>query len=268
MPTEMGSSLRGHPREWVEFAGDTGIGILKAALGPISRSSGRWTVATRAHGGTGLGLPSAAGRPNAGGDHCREREGKGSTFVFSIPAARESRARAEPQAPTAETQPRPGEKLVSASTTIPMWSTCSRRTWLDAGYRVIGAGSGEEVERRAGFGRAPSLDIVMPEPTAGKCFTREDRPLIRDILSSSSRLSTRRNRFSAGRRRLRCHRSTVRPDHRSVVGGWRILVVDDDRTWQAGPPAAGGRGVHDRLRLRRHRRARAHRPSASERDPP
>ena len=243
--TEMGSiTLRGHHLgERVEFAvADTGIGIPKAALGLIFEEFRQVdSGATRAHGGTGLGLSisSRLARMLGGEIIVESEEGKGSTFAFSIPlrlASSPERA-PKPQAPTpAETQPRPGEKLVLAIDDDPNVVYLLKENLADAGYRVIGAGSGEEGLEKARRlrPRAITLDIVMPGTDGWQVLhALKTDPLIRDIpVILISVVDQKELGF-----RLGAADYVVKPFDREaliatvarvVPDGRRILVVDDD----------------------------------------
>jgi PAS domain S-box-containing protein len=159
----------------VELAvADTGIGIPEAALEKIFEefhqvSSG----AVRAHGGTGLGLAISRrlARMLNGDITVASSEGTGSIFKITIPVrlagAPELRppAAAVPAAPagTAEAS-EPGEKLVLVIDDDPNVVYLLKENLADAGYRVIGATSGEEGLQKARElrPRAITLDIVMP----------------------------------------------------------------------------------------------------------
>ena len=172
------------PRERVELAvADTGIGIPKAALGSVPRSSGRWTV-TAISGrtvGAPSGLPSAAGSPE-----CWRRitveseEGKGSTFALQHPPTAREFARARAEAAGAHPRRDPaqarGEARARHRRRSRMSSTCSRRTWpmpatASSARRERGRGAQKKAPQ-ASAARHHSRYRHRREPTAGKCFTR------------------------------------------------------------------------------------------------
>ena len=244
--TEMGSiTLRGHhhgERVAVCRGRYPGVGIPKAALGLIFEEFRQVdSGATRAHGGTGLGLPisSRLARMLGGEIIVESEEGKGSTFTFSIPlrlASSPERA-PKPQAPTsAETQPRPGEKLVLAIDDDPNVVYLLKENLADAGYRVIGAGSGEEGLEKARRlrPRAITLDIVMPGTDGWQVLhALKTDPLIREY-SRHPHLVVDQKELGF---RLGAADYVVKPFDREaliatvariVPDGRRILVVDDD----------------------------------------
>ncbi len=175
--TEAGSiTLRGRCLgERVELAvADTGSGIPKAALELIFEEFHQVdSGAARAHTGTGLGLTISRRLARMlGGDITVESEvGEGSTFTVTIPVrlagtpelklkASAARAPAAAEAPL-----RPGEKLVLAIDDDRNVLHLLKENLAEAGYRVIGAESGQEGLQKARElrPRAITLDIIMPD---------------------------------------------------------------------------------------------------------
>ena len=175
--TEAGSiTLRAHHYgERVDLAvADTGIGIPKAALELVFEEFRQVGDGLgRARGGTGLGLAISRrlARMLGGEITVTSEQGQGSTFTVTIPvrlAANAPELKPKPQsaaAPGAGHIPsRPREKLVLAIDDDPSVVYLLNENLADAGYRVIGAGSGEEGLQKARALRpcAITLDIVMP----------------------------------------------------------------------------------------------------------
>jgi PAS domain S-box-containing protein len=244
--TEAGSiTLRGRILgSRIELAvSDTGIGIPKSALGLIFEEFRQVDGgATRAHGGTGLGLSISyrLAEMLGGKITVESEEGKGSTFMLEIPQrcpiAPElkptPRAASAPAAPL----PRPGEKFVLAIDDDPNVICLLQENLGDAGYRVIGAGSGEEglAKARELQPLAITLDVIMPGVDGWQVLhALKTDPLTRDIpVILLSIIDQKELGF-----RLGATDYMVKPFDRDALisavaraapEGRRILVVDDD----------------------------------------
>jgi signal transduction histidine kinase/CheY-like chemotaxis protein len=245
--TETGSiTLRGRSlEERVEVAvADTGSGIPKAALELIFEEFSQVDGGPeRGQKGTGLGLTISRRLARLlGGDITVESElGEGSTFTITLPVrlagapelkpARSARAPAAPEAPI-----RPGEKIVLAIDDDRNVLHLLRENLADAGYRVIGAESGEEGLQKARElkPRAITLDIMMPDIDGWQVLhTLKTDPVTRDIPVI---LLSIVDRTDLGFR-LGAADYLVKPfDSKALIGAVarvaphcrRILVVDDD----------------------------------------
>jgi CheY-like chemotaxis protein/anti-sigma regulatory factor (Ser/Thr protein kinase) len=156
---------------------DTGTGIPASALAFIFEEFRQVDDGSmRAHKGTGLGLSiSRRLAMLLGGEIVVESElGVGSTFTLTIPmnlkvvqgpAVFRPSFSIAPQASSSEDGPlKPNEKLVLAIDDDPDVIYLLKENLADAGYRVVGAQSGEEGLRKARE-LAPfaiTLDIIMP----------------------------------------------------------------------------------------------------------
>ena len=156
---------------------DTGAGIPASALAFIFEEFRQVDDgSTRTHKGTGLGLSiSRRLAMLLGGEITVESElGVGSTFTLAIPmnlkvvpspAVSRPSFPIAPQASSAEDGPlKPNERLVLAIDDDPDVIYLLKENLADAGYRVVGAQSGEEGLRKARelTPFAITLDIIMP----------------------------------------------------------------------------------------------------------
>ena len=150
---------------------DTGIGIPQDALELIFEEFRQVdSSSTRKHGGTGLGLSISRhfARLLGGDIAVRSTLGVGSTFTVTLPCHHEpvtSAARA-PAAPAREdlaTHPKDG-KVILTIDDDPDAIYLLRENLTEAGYRVVGALSGQEGLQKARELRpfAITLDIMMP----------------------------------------------------------------------------------------------------------
>jgi two-component system cell cycle sensor histidine kinase/response regulator CckA len=109
-------------------------------------------------GATGLGLATSLAivRDHQGSIECRSEEGRGTTFIVSLPRSREPvlvlRSGRESEPP----QRRVGVLLVDDEVAI---RNAVGQVLQDAGIRVIGAGSGAEALAR--LAQEPEIDVVM-----------------------------------------------------------------------------------------------------------
>jgi signal transduction histidine kinase/CheY-like chemotaxis protein len=243
--TENGSiTLRGRGLgERVEVSvADTGSGIPKAALELIFEEFRQVEGSPeRVHKGTGLGLTISRRLARLlGGDITVESElGVGSTFTITLsvrPVGQHERKPVARAPATPEASVRPAEKLVLAIDDDRNVLHLLQENLADAGYRVIGAESGQEGLRKARElkPRAITLDIIMPDIDGWQVLhTLKSDPATRDIPVI---LLSIIDRTDLGFR-LGAADYLVKPfDSEALIGAVarvaphcrRILVVDDD----------------------------------------
>jgi CheY-like chemotaxis protein len=160
-------------QNWILFEViDTGIGIAEEALSRIFEEFQQAdTSTTRQYGGTGLGLSISRHLARLlGGDLiATSSPGAGSTFALMLP----SHYRGQPAPPAAtriddrapeQASRSAGQRVVLAIDDDPDAIELIQEDLADAGYRVIGARSGDEGVRQARALRpyAITLDIMMP----------------------------------------------------------------------------------------------------------
>jgi CheY-like chemotaxis protein len=176
--TEAGTITIGARRHGAQVAiavADTGIGIPPDQLELVFEEFRQVdSSSTRQYGGTGLGLSISRRLAQLlGGDiTLASTPGVGSTFTLTVPL----RHAAAPEAPVelpvgaATEAPEPaaraaGGRLVLAIDDDPDVILLLKENLADAGYRVVGAGSGAEGLRLARELKpsAITLDIIMPD---------------------------------------------------------------------------------------------------------
>jgi len=183
--TEAGTvtvAVQRRDREITMAVADTGIGIPPHALGLIFEEFRQAdSSTTRKYGGTGLGLSISRHLARLlGGDITVESTvGVGSTFTVTLPlryeaaqpiprvtvvgagAGRPVNSKSEP---AGEPAPQPEQRVVLAIDDEPDVLYLLRENLAEAGYRVIGATSGEEGLQQAKALKpfAIILDIMMP----------------------------------------------------------------------------------------------------------
>jgi CheY-like chemotaxis protein len=168
-------------------------------------------------------------------------EGKGSTFTVDIPTRLASASQLKPtprtaRAPAAEIRPRPGERVVLAIDDDPNVVYLLKENLADAGYHVVGAGSGEDGLQMARELQpsAITLDVVMPGIDGWQVLhTLKSDPSTRDIPVILLSIVDQKNLGF----RLGAADYVVKPFGRDILVGAvarvaphcrRVLVVDDD----------------------------------------
>ncbi|MBI3457333.1 MAG: response regulator [Candidatus Rokubacteria bacterium] len=222
---------------------DTGIGIPEDARELIFEEFRQLDSSpTRKYGGTGLGLSISRHFARLlGGDITAESAvNVGSTFTVTIPVRYEGSPVTSrvPAPPAREARPGEGEpgKLVLAIDDDPDAVYLLRENLAEAGYRVVGALSGEEGLRKARELQpfAITLDIMMPQKDGWEILHElkadartKDIPIIVVSIVDNKELGYRLGAFDY----------LLKPfDREAVVAALgrvprahgRLLVVDDD----------------------------------------
>jgi signal transduction histidine kinase/DNA-binding response OmpR family regulator len=223
---------------------DTGIGIPNAALDLIFeefRQVSSGAVQQRSGTGLGLAISRRLARMLGGEILAVSEEGKGSTFTVDIPTRLASAPQLKPTprtacAPPAEIRPRRGEQVVLAIDDDPNVVYLLKENLADAGYRVVGAGSGEDGLQMARelHPSAITLDVVMPGIDGWQVLhTLKSDPSTRDIPVILLSIVDQKNLGF----RLGAADYVVKPFGRDTLIGAvarvaphcrRVLVVDDD----------------------------------------
>jgi signal transduction histidine kinase/DNA-binding response OmpR family regulator/HAMP domain-containing protein len=243
--TEQGSiTLHAQQRgQQIELAvADTGIGIPTAELEAVFEDFRQVGDANRARGGTGLGLAISRrfARMLGGNITVTSKEGHGSTFTVMLPLSRTANMPESPSELLRNSESNAvsdsAERLVLAIDDDPNVVYLLKENLADAGYRVVGASSGEEGLELARKLRpkAITLDIIMPVMDGWQVLhTLKSDPATRHIPVILVSVADPKDLGF----RLGAADYVVKPfDRDSLIGAMRriapqcrrILVVDDD----------------------------------------